>query len=80
MLRAARAVIPEQPLVRESAKCIRGVPFCIAASVALDAVSASPAYSATYQGSGRTGGRVVARDEAARSFRVMCRNRSWAHM
>jgi hypothetical protein len=51
----------------------------IGLTAALAVVSASPAYSAAYHGSARTGGRVVAHDVAARSFTVMRRNRSWTY-
>ena len=49
--------------------------FVAAATLTVSAASAVPAY----HGSARGGGTVTARDDAARNFTVVHRNRSWTY-
>jgi hypothetical protein len=49
--------------------------FGLAAALAAAPASAAPAY----HGSARSGGTVIARDDAARTFTLLRRNRSWTY-
>jgi hypothetical protein len=53
--------------------------FGIALTAAFAAGPASAARSTAYHGSARSGGRVIARDDAALSFTAVRRNRPWTY-